>query len=38
MTNTKYYSNQTKKFLCKITVLVCITTFETYGCSSENFL
>jgi len=31
MTNTKNYSKQMKKFLSKITVLVCLTMFESYG-------
>ena len=38
MTNTKNYSNQTKKFLIKITVLVCVTIFKSYVFSSENSL
>jgi len=38
MTNAQNYSNQMKKFLSKIIVLVCITVFESYGSSSGNFL
>jgi len=38
MTYTQTYSNQMKKFLSKITVLVCMTTFDSYGSSLENFL
>jgi len=38
MTNTQNYSNQMKKFLSKITVLVYMTKFETDGSSSENVL
>ena len=38
MTNTHNYSNKMKKFSSKITVLVCVTTFESYGSSSEIFL
>jgi len=30
--------DQMKKFLSKITVLVCVTTLDCYGSSSENFL
>jgi len=37
MTNTQNDSNQIKIFLSKITVLVCVTTFESFG-FSENFL
>jgi len=32
------YSNQMKKYFSKITVLVYMATFESYGSSSENFL
>jgi len=38
MPNTQNYSNQMKKFSSKITVLVSVTMFESYGSSSENFL
>jgi len=41
MTNTQNYSHQMKKFSSNITRLVCdvcVTTFESYGFSSENFL
>ena len=38
MTNTQNYSNQLKEILSKITVLVCMTTFESYGSLSENFI
>jgi len=38
MTKTHNYSNQMKKFSSKITVLVCMTTCDSYGSSSENFL
>jgi len=31
MANIQNYSNQMKKFSSKITVLVCVTTFERYG-------
>jgi len=27
-----------EKLSIKIAVLVCVTTFESYGCSAENFL
>jgi len=30
------YSSQMEKFLSKITVIVCITTFQVYGSSSES--
>jgi len=35
---TQHHSNQTKEYASKITVLVCVTTVESYGSSSENFL
>jgi len=38
ITNAHNYSSQMKKFLNKITVLVCLTTSDSYGSSSENFL
>jgi len=37
MTKTHNYSNQMKKFLSKITELVCMTMSDSYGSSSENF-
>jgi len=37
MTNTQNYSKQMKQFSGKIIVLVCVTTFECYYSSSENF-
>jgi len=36
MTNTQLYWKQMKKFSSKITVLVRVTTFESYGSSSDN--
>jgi len=38
MTNIQNYSNQMEKFSSKITVLVCMTTSDSYGSPSENFL
>jgi len=38
MTNTQHYWNQVHKLSSEITVLVCVTTFEGFGSSSENFL
>jgi len=35
---TQNHSNQMTKFLSKITVLVSVSKFESYGFSSENFL
>jgi len=38
MTNTHNYSNQMKNLSSKITVLVGMTTSDSYGSSPEDFL